>query len=74
MIDMRIWPLIAAKALVRWIFADERERKILRYVPKTCQCCELLGICRDEQREWRCRAGCLAARNAPGSRAGKRGK
>ena len=59
MFDVRIWPLTAAKRLYRYIFADKRTRKMLRYVPETCLMCELLGICRDEHDKWRCRKGCL---------------
>ena len=38
--------------------APEREQRI-RQLPWTCQHCELLGICRDEQNGWKCRHGCM---------------
>lgn len=49
----------AIEDFFEWLFADERERKILKYVPKYCQYCELLGICRDEDKNWKCIKGCL---------------
>lgn len=42
-----------------WLFADKKKRKILKYLPKNCQCCELLGICRNEENDWKCKKGCL---------------
>ena len=44
---------------LEYIFADKRKRKILNNVPRYCQQCELLGICRDEDNYWKCRHGCM---------------
>ena len=43
---------------VEWLFADKRERKILKYVPRGCRNCDILDICRDEKNNWKCRNGC----------------
>lgn len=42
-----------------WLFADKQKRKMLKCLPKNCMYCELLGMCRDEERDWKCRKGCL---------------
>lgn len=63
MFDARIWPLIAVKKAIEYISADKRTRKMLKYCPEACLRCELLGICRDERRDWKCKAGCLALRD-----------
>ena len=53
-------PVIRALVeFLEYMFADKRERKILNNVPHYCQQCELLGICRDEDKDWKCRRGCL---------------
>ncbi len=44
---------------LEYLFADKRERKKLNNVPRYCQQCELLGICRNEDKNWKCRRGCL---------------
>lgn len=48
--------------LKQWILAKlqewKREQRI-KQLPWTCQHCELLGICRDEQNGWKCRHGCM---------------
>lgn len=44
---------------LEYLFADKRKRKILNNVPRYCQQCELLGICRDEDKGWKCRHGCM---------------
>ena len=41
-----------------WLFADKRKRKMLRFVPKGCLSCEVLGFCRNEDNDWKCRNGC----------------
>ncbi len=28
-------------------------------LPYNCQYCELVGICRDKENEWKCRNGCM---------------
>jgi len=43
---------------IEYLKANERERRILKLVPYTCQRCELLGICRDEFNGWKCKHGC----------------
>lgn len=70
--DYRFWPFMAAKWGIKYLFADKRTRKMLITLPETCMMCELLGICRDEHNGWRCRCGCLVARNARGSRTSSR--
>jgi len=45
--------------LVKYIFADKKQRSIYRYVPDYCQMCESMAICRDENNKWKCRRGCL---------------
>lgn len=42
----------------KWLFADKKERAFMS-IPYNCQCCELLGICRDEDNNWKCRNGCI---------------
>ncbi len=42
-----------------WWQAFKREQRIKRLVPYTCQYCELLGICRDEENGWKCHHGCM---------------
>lgn len=49
----------ALEEFVSWLFADQKQRNILKYLPRNCQCCELLGMCRDEEDNWKCRKGCL---------------
>lgn len=43
--------------LFEWLLADKESRNFLRYVPKSCRICELLGICRDESSHWKCHHG-----------------
>lgn len=43
----------------KWLFADDEERDYLKNVPKYCQQCELLGICRDKENNWKCHHGCM---------------
>lgn len=43
---------------IEWLFADKQKRKLLKYVPRYCRNCEILGICRDENNNWKCRNGC----------------
>ena len=45
--------------LLRRASADGEKRIYLENVPKACRQCELLGICRDRDRKWKCRKGCL---------------
>lgn len=44
--------------LFEWLFADKEEKKIVRLVPKYCRSCEIMGICRDVNNNWKCRNGC----------------
>jgi hypothetical protein len=37
----------------------KRHNAIKSKVPYTCFYCELLGICRDETNNWKCRNGCM---------------
>ena len=43
---------------LKWLFADKKERAFMS-IPYNCQCCELLGICRGEENNWKCRNGCI---------------
>ncbi len=43
---------------IEWLFADKRKRKLLKYVPRYCRNCEILGMCRDENNNWKCQNGC----------------
>ena len=54
------WPFLLIEDLIKYIFADKRTKKMMRYVPDGCMHCELLGICRDEDNNWKCRRGCVA--------------
>ena len=42
-----------------YLFANKRERQILKYVPRYCRNCSCLGICRDENNNWKCKHGCM---------------
>ena len=42
-----------------WLFADKRTKKMLSRVPRGCRHCEVLGICRDEENDWKCHNGCM---------------
>lgn len=53
------WPYFLLGDLIKYLTADKRTRKILKYVPEYCQHCELLGMCRDEDNNWKCRRGCM---------------
>lgn len=41
-----------------WLM-ERREARIKRAVPRNCFHCELLGLCRDETNNWKCKHGCL---------------
>ena len=43
---------------LKWLFADKKERAFMS-IPYNCQWCELLGICRDKENNWKCRNGCM---------------
>lgn len=45
---------------LEWLFADKRKRKMLKYVPYYCRCCDYVAECRDENNNWKCRNGCWA--------------
>ena len=56
---MLVWPLFRAiDDFIDYIRADKRERRMMRLVPRTCSQCEVLGLCRDEENDWKCRNGC----------------
>ena len=42
-----------------WLAADELERELMKKVPRGCINCELLGLCRDRDNNWKCRHGCM---------------
>lgn len=42
-----------------YIFAGKEKRHFLKHVPKRCRNCDVLGICRDKNNQWRCKRGCL---------------
>lgn len=41
------------------LFADEEKKSYLDNVPQFCKECELLGICRDKNNNWKCHHGCM---------------
>ena len=43
---------------VKWLFATKEKRAFMS-IPFNCQCCDLLGMCRDEDNNWKCRHGCM---------------
>lgn len=45
------------------LLADEEERRFLDNVPPFCRQCELLGICRDRDKNRKCHHGCLILKN-----------
>lgn len=42
------------------VFGSKEHRRFLKLVPKECYYCELLGICRDKDNDWKCVGECLA--------------
>ena len=50
---------------LEWLFADKRERKLIKHVPPYCRKCEILGVCRDEDNNWKCRHGCQFIEKTP---------
>lgn len=63
--DYRFAGIYLLVDLVKYIFADKRQRSIYRYVPEYCQMCELMAICRDENNKWKCRHGCMTMSKKP---------
>ena len=53
---------MAIEYFFEWLFASKRERKFLKYVPRYCRGCEIVGLCRDEKNNWKCRHGCALMR------------
>ena len=47
------------KEMIEYVIADKRKRRFLQLVPRTCRYCELLGLCRSEENNWKCRHGCI---------------
>nr|DAK65724.1 MAG TPA: hypothetical protein [Caudoviricetes sp.] len=52
--------------LINWIKYQIKKHKQqkpgawkTKQLPEDCQQCELLGICRDREKDWKCRHGCL---------------
>lgn len=52
--------------LIEWIkrqIEAYKQKKLeaweIKQLPEDCQQCELLGICRDREKDWKCRRGCL---------------
>lgn len=41
------------------LFNDKENRDYLDNVPQYCRQCELLGICRDKDNNWKCHNGCM---------------
>lgn len=62
--DYRFWPFQLLEDVIKYLCADERQKKIYKYVPCYCQQCDLLGICRDENNNWKCRRGCMTMSNS----------
>ena len=57
--DYRFWPFQLILDIIVYLCSDKRQKSIYKYVPCYCQQCELMGICRDENRNWKCKKGCL---------------
>ena len=55
----------AIEEFLEWLFADKRTKKMLECVPRGCRHCEILGICRDEENDWKCRNGCQFIKKEP---------
>lgn len=45
--------------LIEYAFADKEKREMLDSVPPKCSACKLLIECRDKQRGYKCRNGCI---------------
>lgn len=52
--------------LIEWIkrkIKEHKQKKLdtwkIKQLSEDCQQCELLGICRDREKDWKCRRGCL---------------
>lgn len=52
--------------LIKWIKdqitkykKQKSEEWEIHQLPEQCQQCELLGICRDKEHDWKCRHGCM---------------
>ena len=52
--------------LVKWLkdqIKNYKQQKVeewkIQQLPEECQQCELLGICRDKENDWKCRHGCM---------------
>ena len=59
-IDMLVYHFISLwHAIFEFLFADKEKRDFLKNVPNYCRVCELLGICRNQEKHWKCRQGCL---------------
>lgn len=43
---------------LEWLFADKEKRAFMS-IPYNCRYCELLGMCRDKENNWKCRNGCM---------------
>jgi hypothetical protein len=41
----------------------KRKKRQIPSIPYRCERCELLGICRDKERNWKCKRGCLLINN-----------
>ena len=52
--------------LVKWLkdqIKNYKQQEIeewkIQQLPEQCQQCELLGICRDKEHDWKCRHACM---------------
>ena len=43
---------------LEWVFASKSKRNYLNNVPKYCRNCDILGMCRDKNNNWKCIDGC----------------
>lgn len=66
----RAWMEVLKQRFRTWWEAKRQERKFYREmerddelirkaVPYICAYCELLGLCRDREKGWKCHHGCL---------------
>lgn len=51
---------------VDWLLADKEEKKFILRLPRNCRHCEVLGMCRDEDNNWKCHNGCWLINNKYG--------
>ena len=48
---------------VEYLFASREQKDFLKHVPPRCRECEILGLCRNPKKHWKCVRGCLYLKN-----------